>query len=67
MPGIIVVIVIGIMVMNHYGITMIATMITWVVIIVVMTINTHGHYRKSSKIGRINRIMIGRIIGHVHG
>ena len=66
-PGIII-IVISIMIMNHYCVTMaMTTMITVVVVVVmIIMINTNCHYSKGSKIRGMICIMIGRIIGHVY-
>ena len=70
MPGIIVVIVIGIMVMNHYSVpvitSMIAPMITMIVIIMIVMINANGHYSKSPEIRRRIGIGIRGIIGHIY-
>ena len=53
--------------MNHYCVTMITSMITVVMIIMVMMINTNCHYSKSSKIRRRICIGIRGIIGHIYG
>lgn len=64
-PGIIVIIEI-IRIMNYGGIAMIPiTIPTSVIIIIIMTINAHRHYRKGRKIGWIKSIIIGWIIGYV--
>ena len=62
--GIVVVIVI-VGIMNHYGSTM-TTMITTMMIIVIMMIDADRNYSESCKIGGVIRVMIWRIIGHIH-
>ena len=64
-PGIIIIIII-IGVVNYYCCITISAMVTPVVIIIIMTVNTDCHYGKSCKIRRINRVMIGRVIGYVY-
>jgi hypothetical protein len=46
---------------------MISSMIATIVIIMVMAVNTYGHYGKSREIRRINGVMIRRIIRHING
>ena len=54
------------MIMNHYCVSMITSMITSVVMIVVIMINTNCYYSSSSKIrGRIC-ISIRWIIGYIY-
>ena len=66
--GIIVVINL-ISVINNYCITstIMSTIITSMVIIIIMTINSNRHYRKSGKIRWIISVMIRWIIGHIDG
>lgn len=66
MPGIIVIVVISIMIMNHYGVTMITPMITAVVVIMIMVIYSHCHNSKGCIIGWMIGIGIRRIIGYIH-
>ena len=56
-------------VIDDYGIAsaIMSAIITSVVIPIVMTINSNGHYCKSSKIGRIVSVIIRWIIGHICG
>jgi hypothetical protein len=60
---IIVIVIVGIM--DHYGSTM-ATMITTMMIIIIMMIDPNRHYSESCKIRGIISVMIWRIIGHIH-
>ena len=59
------------MIVNNYCVSMISAMITAMItmvgVIMIVSVYTYCHYCKSSKIGWINRIVIGRIIGHVYG
>jgi hypothetical protein len=54
------------MVMNHHCVAMITSMITVVMMIMVVMINTHCHYGKCSIIRRWIRISIRGIIGHIN-
>ena len=64
-PGIVVIIEI-ILIMNYGGIAMIPiTITTSVIIIIIMTINAHRHYRNCCKIGWIISIIIWWDIGHI--
>jgi len=60
---VIIIVIVGIM--NHYGSTM-TTMITTMMIIMIMPIDANRNYSEGCKIGGIICVMIGRIIGHIH-
>ena len=67
MPGIIIVVVISIMIMNHYCVTMITPMVAVVVVIMIVMIGTNCHNSESGIIGRTICIGIRGIIGHIYG
>ena len=52
--------------MNHHCVAMITSMITVVMVIMVVMINTNCHYGKSSKIRWTIYISIRGIIGHIY-
>jgi hypothetical protein len=63
-PGIIVMVII-ICIMNHNR-SIMAPIISTMMIIIIMAINANRHHGKCSKIGRIKSVIIRWNIGHIY-